>query len=83
MAKNNNRNRLLPYSVIVAAKMGDAEAMQKVFNHYAGYIRTLSMRTVYDEYGNKHRIVDETVCRELENHLAKVIIEKFRVAPDE
>jgi len=78
MAKNKNRNRLLPYSVIVAAKMGDTEAMQKVFRHYAGYIRTLATRPFYDEYGNRHSVVDETICHELENHLAKVIIEKFR-----
>ena len=81
MAKMNNR--LVSYSVIVAAKTGDAEVMQKVFRHYAGYIRTLATRPFYDENGNRHSIVDETICRELENHLAKVIIEKFRVTPDE
>lgn len=82
MAKNKNHN-LLPYSVIVAAKMGNAEAMQKVFRHYAGYIRTLATRPFYVENGNRHSVVDETICRELESHLAKVIIEKFRVTPDE
>jgi len=81
MAKMNNR--LVSYSVIVAAKTGDAEAMQKVFRRYAGYIRTLATRPFYDENGNRHSIVDETICRELENHLAKVIIEKFRVVSDE
>ena len=81
MAKMNNR--LVSYSVIVAAKTGDAEVMQKVFRHYAGYIRTLATRPFYDENGNRHSIVDETICRELENHLAKVIIERFRVTPDE
>jgi hypothetical protein len=57
--------------------------MQKVFLRYAGYIRTLYTRPVYDGYGNQHYVVDETICRELENHLAKVIIEKFRAVPDE
>jgi len=78
-----SKNKLLPYPVILVATRGDEEAMQKVFRHYAGYIRTLATRPFYDENGNRHFVVDETICRELENQLAKVIIEKFRVTPDE
>ena len=41
---NRNRNTpLLPFPVISAAAMGDAEAVNKVLKHYAGYIAKLSM----------------------------------------
>jgi len=83
MEKNSNHNRPLPYSIILAAKVSDAEAMQAVFRHNEGYIRMLSLQPVYDGYGNQHSFVDETIRGELENHLALAIIEHFRVVPDE
>jgi len=74
---------MLPYPVILAATIGDAEAIQTVWRYYAGYISKMSMQPAYDAYGNRHRYVDETIRGELENHLALAIIEYFRVVPDE
>ena len=76
MKKTNN---LLPFDVICEAASGDSIALEQVINHYSGYIAKLSMRTVYDENGTQHNIVDEETRRRLEAKLASAIL-KFRVA---
>ena len=76
MKKTNN---LLPFDVICEAASGDTIAIEQVINHYSSYIAKLSMRTVYDENGNQHNIVDEDMCRRLEAKLASAIF-RFRVA---
>lgn len=48
----------LPFAVIVAAADGDENAIQKVLKHYDGYISKLSLRPMYDEYGNVFMVVD-------------------------
>ena len=59
MTSQSKNNRLLPLTVIEAAAGGDVEAINAVLKHYAGYIARLSMRELYDEYGNPHLCVDE------------------------
>lgn len=54
MTSQSKNNRLLPLTVIEAAAGGDVEAINAVLKHYAGYIARLSMRELYDEYGNPH-----------------------------
>ena len=55
---------LLPYSTIVEASNGDADAIHAVLSHYARYIDVLSARTLYDEKGNPHICIDEEMrCR--------------------
>ena len=76
MKKTNN---LLPFDIICEAAFGDTIAIEKVINHYSGYITKLSMRTGYDENGNQHNIVDEDIRRRLEAKLASAIL-RFRVA---
>ena len=56
MTREQNASRLLPLTVIEAAAGGDVEAINAVLKHYAGYIARLSMRELYDEYGNPHLI---------------------------
>ena len=58
MTSQSKNNRLLPLTVIEAAAGGDVEAINAVLKHYAGYIARLSMRELYDEYGNPHLCVD-------------------------
>ena len=61
---NRNRNTpLLPFSVISAAATGDAEAVNKVLKHYAGYIAKLSMLQYSDENGSARMYVDEELRR--------------------
>jgi len=76
MKKTNN---LLPFDIICEAASGDSIAIEQVIKHYSGYIAKLSMRTIYDENGNQHNIVDEDIRRRLEAKLASAIL-KFRVA---
>ena len=63
MTSQSKNNRLLPLTVIEAAAGGDVEAINAVLKHYAGYIARLSMRELYDEYGNPHLCVDEELRR--------------------
>ena len=48
----------IPFAVIVAATNGDETAIQEILNFYDGYISKLSLRKLYDEYGNVYRVVD-------------------------
>ncbi|MFR3159615.1 MAG: helix-turn-helix domain-containing protein [Anaerobutyricum soehngenii] len=77
--KKRNNSKLLPYYIIVAAASGDVEAINLVLKHYEGYIAVLSTRKLYDEYGNSHYCVDETLRRRLETKLITKVLE-FKVA---
>ena len=78
MTSQSKNNRLLPLTVIEAAAGGDVEAINAVLKHYAGYIARLSMRELYDEYGNPHLCVDEELRRRLETKLITKLL-TFRV----
>ena len=78
MTSNQNNVRLLPFSVIQKAAGGNVEAINAVLKHYEGYIAKLSMRELYDEYGNPHLCVDEELRRRLETKLITKIL-TFRV----
>lgn len=75
-AKNAN---LLPFHIIKAASEGDIEAIHAVLRHYEGYIASLSTRRLYDEYGQLHYCVDETLRRRLETKLITRILD-FEIA---
>ena len=78
MPGQSKNNRLFPLPVIEAAAGGDVEAINAVLKHYAGYIARLSMRELYDEYGNPHLCVDEELRRRLETKLITKLL-TFRV----
>ena len=48
----------IPFAVIVAATNGDEAAIQEILKFYDGYISKLSLRQLYDEYGNVYMVVD-------------------------
>ena len=50
--------KYIPFVVIVAATNGDEAAIQEILNFYDGYISKLSLRKLYDEYGNVYMVVD-------------------------
>lgn len=82
MNKNKSIHRgngLLPFPVIVSASLGDSLAMDIVLSHYEPYIARLSMRTVYDDYGNPHTRVDDDMRRRLETKLIEKVLD-FKVA---
>lgn len=77
--KSFGNENLLPIDVIKAASEGDVEAIDMVLRHYEGYIAVLSTRKLYDEYGNTHYCVDETLRRRLETKLITKVLD-FKIA---
>ena len=69
---------LLPFQIIKAAAEGDIAAISTVLKHYEGYIIRLSTRKLYDEDGQLHYCVDETLRRRLETKLITKVLE-FKV----
>lgn len=67
--KRKEEKHLLPFHIIKAASEGDAEAIQAVLKHYESYIAKLFTRKMYDEFGQAHYCVDETLRRRLETKL--------------
>lgn len=81
MEKKNQVKKadLLPFYIIKAASDGDAEAINTVVDHYEGYIIRLSIRKMYDEYGQIHFCIDETLRRHLETKLITKVLD-FKIA---
>jgi hypothetical protein len=73
-SKDESKNAMLPFAVIEAAAGGDIDALNTVLRYYAGYIIVLSAKRMYDEYGNQHLYVDETLRRRLETKLLTQIL---------
>ena len=72
--KSNGDKNLLPFHIIKAASEGDVMAINEVLKHYEGYIITLSTRKMYDEGGQLHFCVDETLRRRPETKLITKIL---------
>lgn len=67
--------------VILAAVIGDEEALVAVVAHYQNYIRALATRPLKDEYGNEYLCVDEDMRLRLETKLIHSIMTGFKVLP--
>lgn len=77
MSKKSNKDKELDmpsFHIIRAASNGDIEAINAVLKHYESYIASLSVRKLYDEYGQVHYCVDETLRRRLETKLITKIL---------
>lgn len=74
-SKQAAKANLLPFHIIKAASKGDIEAIHVILKHYEGYIATLSTRRLYDEYGQPHYCVDETLRKRLETKLITKILD--------
>jgi hypothetical protein len=72
--QKKNKNSLLPLSIIEMAANGDVDAILSVLKHYEGYIKSLSTRKLYDEYGNTHLYIDEGLKRRVETKLITAIV---------
>ena len=64
----------LPDFVIDAACAGNAEAVERVLQHYDGYINKLCTRTLYDGSGQPHICIDEYMKRRLQIKLIHSIV---------
>ena len=60
------RNGRIAYETIQAAKNGDTEAIDKILRHYERYILHFCRRTLYDEQGAPHEVVDEERRKQIE-----------------
>lgn len=78
MAKRR-KTKLIPYATIVAAKNGDAEAMETILQHYDPYITLKSRRTYRDELGIESTFVDEDIRNRIRLKLMLAIINDFDV----
>ncbi|MDB1933997.1 helix-turn-helix domain-containing protein [Clostridium tertium] len=78
MGKEHKHNNLLPFDIIVRSTRGDVEAINKVLDHFSGYIAEVSVRKTYDNYGDVRYIVDEDICKRIENKLVSKIL-LFRI----
>lgn len=78
VSKRSGEANLLPFHVIKAASEGNVEAINVVLKHYERYITKLSTRRLYDEYGQPHYCVDESLRRRLETKLISKVL-TFRV----
>lgn len=76
--KHSGETRLLPFHIIKEASEGNVEAINVVLKHYERYILKLSTRRLYDEYGQPHYCVDESLRRRLETKLITKVL-SFRI----
>lgn len=80
MNRRHDKHRaLIPYQTLVLATQGDIDAIETVIRHYKGYIITLAMKQVYDQYGDSHCIVDDVLRGRLEAKLITTIL-NFKIA---
>ena len=56
--------------------------MEKVIEHFKGYMITLSTRKLEDEYGNTYSYVDESIYSRLELKLITAVVTKFKIDID-
>lgn len=63
--------------IILAAKIGDSEALTAVARYFKPYIEKVSIRPFYDEYGNRHDLVDEEIRKHIESRLLYKIVYAF------
>jgi hypothetical protein len=69
----------VPITTIQAAISGDTDAINNIVDHYNRLILKLSIKKMYDEYGNPHDCVDEYTYLRLRTKLiAKIVKFKFR-----
>lgn len=75
----SQKNELPSFDVIKAASEGDVGSINALLKHYETYITNLATRKMYDEYGQIHYCVDETLRRRLETKLIVKIL-NFKLA---
>ena len=63
-----------PFAVIVAATNGDEAAIQEILDFFDGYISKLSLRKLYDEYGNVCMVVDADLKNRVQTALLDMLM---------
>lgn len=73
------RYSLVPFATIVASSDGDEKEIQRVLKHYDGYISKLSLRPLYDEYGNVYMVIDTELTGRIQSALIHMML-NFEIA---
>lgn len=68
------KNKNLPFHVIVAAADGDESAIEVALNFYDGYISKLSLRSMYDDYGNVYMVIDSELKGRIQTAVINMIL---------
>lgn len=69
--KNNNN---LLFKLIVSANNGSEVDITKVLDLYDGYISKLSLRPMYDEYGNVYMVIDSELKGRIQEAVIKMVL---------
>lgn len=78
MMKDYRNNNLVEFDIIVRSINGDVDATNKVLEHFSGYIAKMAVIKMYDSFGNVKFVVDEDICKRIENKLINKIL-LFRI----
>ena len=65
------------YETIVAAKKGNADAMERIVRHYMPFIVSRSRRSYYDAYDNACCFVDSSIADLITARLMYAIVCRF------
>lgn len=68
------KNKHVAFEIIVAATDADKEAIKKVLDFYDGYISKLSLRKMYDDYGNVYMVVDSELKGRIQTAVMNMIL---------
>ncbi len=75
MNGNRNEQGLIPYSVIIAVKNGDSEAIRKTISHYNRYIAYLSTFKTYGKDDGFRWEINEELRERLKSKLIYAMLE--------
>lgn len=74
--------KMVPFSIIVAAKQSDMEAVDFIRRHFEGYIASRCLKYYSDQYGNMKSFVDDELLYHAENAMLSAIFAfQFREPP--
>lgn len=68
------KNKHLSFDIIVTAVDGDKEAIKKVLKFYDSYISKLSLRKMYDVYGNVYMVIDSELKGRIQTAVMNMIL---------
>lgn len=68
------KNKHISFDIILTAADGDKESIKKVLNFYDGYISKLSLRKMYDDYGNVYMVVDSELKGRIQTAVINMVL---------
>ena len=64
----------ISYETILAAKSGDVLALKTIAATFRPMIRSMAVRTRYDDDNIPRQFVDDYICQQVENELLRAIM---------